>query len=290
MNAITDIRPSAIAGRWYPGDARQLQVEIDRYLGSVKLPEIEGEIIAVIAPHAGYRYSGAVAGHAFAALQKIMPPDLVVVVSPMHSPYRARLLTSSHEAYSTPLGEIPIDVSAQQSLHEQLKNMLGYGLTEIRFDDEHSLEIELPFLQQVLATPFSLLPVMVRDQSMQVMHALGKALAQTLEGHNALLVASTDLSHFYPQEKAKTLDAEVLKHIEAMNPAAVIQAEENEEGFACGRGAVASVLWAAQNLGADCAQIVNYATSGEVSGDYSRVVGYGAAVHWSIITHHLNLW
>ncbi len=278
MKAITDIRPSAIAGRWYPGDARQLQVELDRYLQSVKLPEIKGEVIAVIAPHAGYRYSGAVAGHAFAALQKITPPDLVVVVSPMHSPYRARLLTSAHEAYSTPLGEILIDARAQQSLHEQLKNMLGYGLTTIRFDDEHSLEIELPFLQQVLATPFSLLPVMVRDQSMQVMHALGNALAQTLEGHKALLVASTDLSHFYPQEKAKILDAEVLKHIEAMNPAAVIQAEENEKGFACGRGAVASVLWAAQNLGADRAQIVKYATSGEVSGDYSHVVGYGAAV------------
>ncbi len=278
MKTITDIRPSAIAGRWYPGDAHQLQVEIDRYLQSVKLPEIKGEIIAVIAPHAGYRYSGAVAGHAFAALQNITPPDLVVVVSPMHSHYQARLLTSAHEAYSTPLGEILIDASAQQSLHKQLKNMLGYGLTAIRFDDEHSLEIELPFLQQVLATPFSLLPVMVRDQSRQVMHALGNALAQTLEGHNALLVASTDLSHFYAQEKAKILDAEILKHIEAMNPAAVIQAEENEEGFACGRGAVASVLWAAQNLGADRAQIVNYATSGEVSGDYSRVVGYGAAV------------
>jgi AmmeMemoRadiSam system protein B len=156
--------------------------------------------------------------------------------------------------------------------------MLGYGLTAIRFDDEHSLEIELPFLQQVLSTPFSLLPVMVRDQSEQAMRALGIALAKTLESCNALLVASTDLSHFFPQEKANTLDAEILKHIEALNPAAIIQAEEEKAGFACGRGAVAAVLWAAQNMGANHAKIVKYATSGDVSGDYSQVVGYGAAV------------
>ena len=278
MKTKSDIRHSTIAGRWYPGDARQLRVDIDRYVKSADLPEIIGEVIALIVPHAGYRYSGAVAGHAFAALQSISPPDLVVVVSPMHGFHRAPLLTSAHKAYSTPLGEIPIDTTALQTLHEQLKDMLGYGLTAIRFDDEHALEIELPFLQQILSAPFSLLPVMVRNQNVQVMRKLGIALAKTLEGCNSLVVASTDLSHFYPQEKAKTLDAEILKHIEALNPVAIIQAEEKNEGFACGRGAVAAVLWAAQNMGANHAKIVKYATSGDVSGDYSQVVGYGAAV------------
>ncbi|MBE9525064.1 MAG: AmmeMemoRadiSam system protein B, partial [Chloroflexi bacterium] len=273
MKAKSDIRPSAIAGRWYPGNARQLRVDIDRYLKSADFPEIIGEVIALVVPHAGYRYSGAVAGHAFAALQSISPPDLVAVVSPMHGLHQAPLLTSAHEAYSTPLGEIPIDSTALQTLNEHLKDMLGYGLTAIRFDDEHALEIELPFLQQALSAPFALLPVMVRDQSVQTMRKLGIALAKTLDGCNALVVASTDLSHFYPQEKAKKLDAEILKHIEALNPEAIIQSEERKEGFACGRGAVAAMLWAAQKMGANHAKIVKYATSGEVSGDYSQVVG-----------------
>jgi len=278
MNVMTDIRPSPIAGRWYPGNARKLGAEVDGYLDAAKLPEITGEVIALVAPHAGFRYSGAVAGHAFAALRNIPNPDLVVVVSPMHSSYREPLLTSAHTAYSTPLGEIPIDAAALQTLHGYLEKLLGYGLTAIRFDDEHSLEIELPFLQRALAGRFSLLPVMVRDQNIQTMRALGSALTQTLDGRSALLVASTDLSHFYPQEKAKMFDTEILHQIEALNPAAVIQAEENGKGFACGRGAVASVLWAAQGLGADSAIITKYATSGDASGDYSRVVGYGAAV------------
>jgi len=275
---ITDIRPSPIAGRWYPGNAHKLRAEVDEYLNTAKLPEIMGEVIALVAPHAGYHYSGAVAGHAFAPLRDIPNPDLVVVVSPMHSPYREPLLTSAHTAYSTPLGEIPIDVTALQTLNGHLKKLLAFGITAIRFDDEHALEIELPFLQRALVGPFSLLPVMVRDQSIPVMHALGRALTQTLDGRSALLVASTDLSHFYPQEKAEMLDAEILRQIEAMNPAALIQAEEKGDGFACGRGAVAAVLWAAQGLGADCAKITKYATSGDVSGDYSQVVGYGAAV------------
>lgn len=278
MKTITDIRPSPIAGRWYPGNARQLQVEIDSYLKNAAHPEILGEIIALIAPHAGYRYSGAVAGHAFAALRDISPPDLVVVVSPMHGPYQAPLLTSAHAAYSTPLGEIAIDSGALQNLNKALEKLLGYGLTAIRFDDEHALEIELPFLQRALIAPFKLLPVMMRNQDQKTAHALGSALAQTLAGRRVLLVASTDLSHFYPQEQAQLLDAEILKQIAAMNPAAVIQAEENGVGFACGRGAIAAVLWAAQGLGADRAQITKYATSGTISGDYTQVVGYGAAV------------
>ncbi len=278
MKAASDLRPSAIAGRWYPGNARQLRIDIDGYVKSAQIPNIIGEVIALIVPHAGYRYSGAVAGHAFAVLQNISPPDLVVVVSPMHRYHQAPLLTSAHEAYRTPLGDVPVDATTVQLLHEQLEDRLGYGLTAIRFDEEHALEIELPFLQRVLDTPFSLLPVMVRDQGVQVMNVLGDVLAKTLGSRNALLIASTDLSHFYAHEKAKLLDARMLRYIEALNPTAIIQAEEKEEGFACGRGAVAAVLWAAKNMGANLATIVNYATSGQVNGDYSQVVGYGAAV------------
>ena len=140
------------------------------------------------------------------------------------------------------------------------------------------MEIELPFLQRALAAPFSLIPIMMRDQSIRVSKTLGEALAQILADRNTLLVGSTDLSHFHPQSKANQFDQELLHRIQAFDPEAVIQAEDDGVGFACGRAAVAAVLWAAQALGANHVQVLNYATSGDVSGDYNQVVGYGAAV------------
>jgi len=277
MKTQIDLRPSPIAGQWYPGKAENLTASVNGYMEAARLPEIPGELIAVIAPHAGYRYSGPVAGHAFAAARGLTP-ELVAVISPMHQYYYQPLLTTAHSAYQTPLGSIPVDQDAVDILDEHLKNMLGYGLTAVRKDQEHSLEIELPFLQVALEGDFSLLPVMVRDQDSKVVQSLGAALAKTLESKNALLVASTDLSHFYPQKTANILDREMLSRIEAFDPLAVLQAEEQGKAFACGRAAVAAVLWAAKDLGAETVTIVNYATSGDISGDYSQVVGYGAAV------------
>jgi AmmeMemoRadiSam system protein B len=119
---------------------------------------------------------------------------------------------------------------------------------------------------------------MVRDQSRRVTQSLGHCLAKTLQGLNAVLVASTDLSHFYPQAIANQLDDEMLRCIESFNPEEVILAEEEGRGFACGRGALAAVMWAAQELGANTVKILRHATSGDVTGDTSQVVGYGAAV------------
>lgn len=277
MKTQLDLRPSPIAGQWYPGNPERLASSVDGYMEAATLPEIPGDIVAVIAPHAGHIYSGPVAGYAFAAVRGLSP-DLVVIVSPMHQPYHQPLLTSAHTAYQTPLGAIPIDQEAIETLNGRLKKSLGFGLTAIRGDREHSLEIELPFLQQALTGEFSLLPVMARDQTQKVLQSLGQALAQTVENRDTLLVASTDLSHFYPQKVANQLDQEMLRRIAAFDPLAVLQAEEQGQAFACGRGAVAAVMWAAKALGADTVTVVNYATSGDVSGDYSQVVGYGAAV------------
>ena len=277
MSTKLDIRPSPIAGQWYPGDPRKLSESVDRYISEAKLPRLGGAVVAIITPHAGHVYSGPVAGYAFAALQGLQP-DLVAVVSPMHYPYADALLTTAHEAYETPLGTIPVDAEAVSQVSAQLVDKLGFGLASIRHDREHSLEIELPFLQRSLGKPFKLLPIMVRDQGSRVTKALGEALAAVLNSRDALLVASTDLSHFFPQKTARMLDAEMLRCIESFDPEAVIQAEEQGRGFACGRGALAAVLWAARDLGADSVRVLNHATSGDVTGDYSQVVGYGAAV------------
>jgi AmmeMemoRadiSam system protein B len=277
MDTHLDIRPSPIAGQWYPGDKARLADSVDRYLQAAGQPVLDGEIVAIMVPHAGHLYSGPVAGYAFAALRGLLP-ELVAVVSPMHYPYFQALLTSSHTHYATPLGNIRIDQEALRTLDEHVKKELGYGLAHIKNDPEHSLEIELPFLQRALKGSFKLLPVMVREQSAQVARPLGTALARTLAGRQALLVASTDLSHFENQATANALDAEMLRCVEAFDPAGVIRAEEEGKGFACGRGALAAVMWAAKELGADHIQVLRHATSGDVTGDFDRVVGYGAAV------------
>jgi len=230
-----------------------------------------------MAPHAGHIYSGPVAGYTFAAL-RVLTPDLVVVISPSHYPYPQPLLTTAHQAYSTPLGTVPVDKAAVQALDDQLKADLGVGLSAVRHDPEHSLEIELPFVQRIFLHPYQLLPVMVRDQSLHTIRGLGKALASVLRGKNAVLIASTDLSHFYTQQQARKFDEEFLRRVEAFDPEAVLRAEDDGVGFACGRGAVAAILWAAKDLGADTVKILHYATSGDVTGDYGEVVGYGAAI------------
>ena len=277
MKAHLDVRPSPIAGQWYPGNPEKLSSSVDHYINDASLPQLDGDIIAIITPHAGHIYSGPVAGYAFAAIRG-MKPELVAVISPMHYPYNEPLLTTAHEAYQTPLGVIPVDTQAVELLNHQLEETLGYGLSYVRRDREHSLEIELPFLQRVIEPGFKLLPVMVREQGRKVTRILGKCLSKTLRGRSALLVASTDLSHFYPQDLANQLDTVMLEAIESFDPDAVIQTEEEGRGFACGRGALAAVLWASKDLGADKVQILRHATSGGVTGDTQQVVGYGAAV------------
>ena len=277
MATIAPVRPSPLAGTWYEGNPAALSSAVDQYLDQAELPELPGEVVAVIAPHAGHIYSGPVAGYAFATVRG-KTPDLVAVLSPMHQVFDQPLITTAHTAYSTPLGQIPVDDAAVAQLDAHLREILGYGLTRVAYDQEHSLEIELPFLQRALAGDFKLLPVMVRSQSPKISRQLGEVLAETLQGRNALLVASTDLSHFYTQKEAVTFDTEMLRRIESFSPEDVFCAEEERKGFACGLGALTAVLWAARGLGADTVKVLHHATSGDVTGDYSSVVGYGAAV------------
>ncbi len=275
--ALTDLRPSPIAGTWYEGEPDRLARAVDGYLDAADVPALDGEVVAVISPHAGHRYSGAVAGYAFSPLRG-KSFDLVAVISPFHNLAYQPLITTAHSAYVTPLGQIATDKEALFQLDSLLKPQIGFGLSPIARDKEHSLEIELPFLQRALAGDFKLIPVMVRAQEPEIARRLGLALAQVLENKNALLVASTDLSHFYDQQTANALDAEMLKRFESFQPEKIFEAERTGKGFACGHAAVAAALWAARALGADKVQILHHATSGDVTGDFSQVVGYGAAV------------
>lgn len=230
--------------------------------------------MALVVPHAGHRYSGGVASQAF-HLVRGASIEAVIIVSPMHQPYPGRILTTAHASYETPLGVIEVDQDLLASVEAGLP--AGLCVERVPHDTEHSLEIELPFLQRTLAGAFHLVPLMLRDQSAATAEALGDALAGSLQGRSCLLVASSDLSHFYPQAVARDLDGYLLGRLEAFDPLGVIRAEERGQGFACGRSAIASVLWAARGLGADRVHLLGYATSGDVTGDTSSVVGYGAA-------------
>lgn len=270
------VRPSPIAGRWYSDDPAALARSVDGYLDAARLPEMEGEVIAVIAPHAGHTYSGPVAGYAFAAIRG-RHPDLVALIGPMHHPYDQPLLTTAHDAYSTPLGEIPVDKNALDELDALLKANLNFGLSPVPNDPEHALEIELPFLQRALVPEWKLLPIMVRVREASISERFGKVLAEVLRDKNFALVASTDLSHFYNQQTALVYDRSMLHQIESFNPDGAFDLERTGKGFACGLGAFTAVMWAARQLGADKVKILHHATSGDVTGDYSSVVGYGAA-------------
>jgi AmmeMemoRadiSam system protein B len=272
MEQMQDVRPSPIAGQWYPGSPDRLAGAVDRMLADAPAVDVPGQIVALVAPHAGYVYSGAVAARAF-KLVAGLAVERVVVISPMHHPMPGAALTTGHDAYRTPLGVIPVDRGALDALGGRV------ALTPVREDPEHALEIELPFLQQTLDGPFALVPLMLRDQTWPAVRRLGEALADVLTGSpRTLIVASSDLSHFYAEGQAHRLDRAMLDRVAAFDPEGVIRVEERGAGFACGRGAIAAALIAARGLGADAAQIVGYATSADAGAGSSRVVGYGAAV------------
>jgi AmmeMemoRadiSam system protein B len=276
MENLSPVRPSPIAGSWYPGDAERLKATVSQYVDQARLQPLPGEVIGLISPHAGYIYSGATAGYAYRAVQG-KSYDIVVVASPLHDYRPEPFLTSAHEAYGTPLGTIAINQPLLTTLQEDLAINLGFEMTPIGYDREHSLEIQLPFLQYALAAPFELLPIMVREYRPEPLQAFAFSLARELDGKKALLVASTDLSHFYDEDTANRLDRYMLEQISGFSPEGVIRAEEEGKGFACGNGAVALVLWTALELGGKSVTVLHHSTSAKTTGDRSQVVGYGAA-------------
>lgn len=277
MTHANPIRPSPIAGTWYSANPRQLRATVTACLEGADLPALPGDVVGLVAPHAGYRYSGPVAGHAFKAVQG-QHFDRVAVISPLHQYYPYPILTSAHSAYCTPLGEMPLAAETLTEISAGLQGRAGIPLSTIANDQEHSLEIELPFLQVALDGPFELIPIMLRDQTPQFSQALGQTLADVFKAdESCLLVASSDLSHFFPEAAAHQLDQRILQALVDFSPTRLFQLKESGQGQACGLAPMAAVLWACQALGADQVTLLKYDTSAASTGDASSVVGYGAA-------------
>ena len=275
------VRRPAVAGAFYPGSSRELTATVDKYLADAETKELQGELIALIAPHAGYVYSGHVAGHAYKQLQG-KSIDTVVLVGPSHRyPVRGAAVSDSG-AFQTPLGTVEIDEELASELIKQERRITSAPQVH---DDEHCLEVHLPFLQRVLQQ-FKIVPILMYDFSDANCKMLSQALSSCLNGKNALLVASTDLCHYPNYEEAKKADSIVVSAISKFDPDLLRRDTDeymrkpirNLHCMLCGTGAVITVMQVAKQLGANAVEILKYANSGDVPfGDKSQVVGYLAA-------------
>jgi MEMO1 family protein len=271
-------RRAAFAGTWYPGDPRTLGAVVDRFLVRAEVPF--PDILALVSPHAGLMYSGAVAGRAYASLHpadratdaRSKRPDVTVLVGPSHSMTFEGTALDPSDAFETPLGSLRND----ESLVQQLGTQRGIHLDASVHALEHSLELQLPFLARVLPdVPVVLL--LMGHQTGTEAERLARSLAEVLRGRRSLLVASSDLSHYHDRPTASRLDAVVLDHLERFDPDGLQEALDRFPHHACGGGPMVAVMRAAQAIGASTSCVLRYADSGDVSGDVERVVGYVSA-------------
>ena len=267
------IRKAAVAGTFYPASAQELEQTVRRLLADVTVRVGPGTVTGIIAPHAGYMYSGATAAMAYAQLGHTKR-SVVVVISPSHREFFDGVSVYPGDGYETPLGSIPIASGMRERLTEGVPGILvstrGHGL-------EHALEVQLPFLQCALGE-FELLPLVIGNQSQEHCLALGDALGAICKGTDVLLVASTDLSHFSSVEAARQLDAVVAEDIEAFDPVQLMRDLEAGTAEACGGGPVAAVMRGCALLGARTPTVLGQSHSGMVTGDNESVVGYLSAV------------
>jgi AmmeMemoRadiSam system protein B len=267
-----EIRPAQFADdQWYPSSASRLRQTLRDYVDAVPERPL-GRPLGLVSPHAGLRFSGSVAAHAYRQVQG-RRYEIVAAISPLHRLAVHGFAITRYRHYSTPLGRIPLD--------EELVAQLTASLSVARVgqDNEHSLEIQLPFLQHALGD-FNLLPVMMGDQSFPACEALAGVLAEGLANRSALIVASSDLSHFHPYDTAVQLDRLVADRIQAFDPAGLADALEEGTTEACGGGPIITAMLACRALGADNATVLAYANSGDVWVDRSSVVGFMAAAFW----------
>ena len=269
------VRPPAVAGRFYPSDPEELGRMIDDFLSKAAPPQVEN-VVALVAPHAGYIYSGPVAAYSYALL-KGRKFERVVVIAPSH--YEAFGFSSVYDgaAYATPFGEVAVDqvFAAKLAKMSSLIKLSAIGHTPSADHPEHALEVQLPFLQRVIGQ-FQLVPVIMGDQSYDSCRALGVALAKLVQGTNTLIVASSDLSHYHRYDEANKLDHKTLKAIEEYDYFDLSRNLEQRVWEACGGGPIVATMIASERLGATQAKVLRYANTGDVTGDRSRVVGYGA--------------
>jgi len=272
----TAIRQPAVAGRFYPANAQRLRAEVETYTAAPDdeaLPKIPA--LGCVVPHAGYMYSGYVAG---AVYRRLELPQRVVILCPNHTGTGEPLAIASQGAWHTPLGDAPVD--------EELAAELKQRMPLLSEDDEahrseHALEVQLPFLQ-VLAPGFQFVPIAVGTGNLEVLSALGIAIgnALALQHERILVIASSDMNHYESDSVTRVKDRRAIEQLLALDPRGLYAVVREGNISMCGYGPAVVMLTAARKLGATQAELIRYATSGDVSGDKDMVVGYaGIAVY-----------
>lgn len=272
---MSSIRQPAVAGRFYPADPQRLRAEIETYVGAPADYTEKIPALGCVVPHAGYMYSGHVAG---AVYRRLDLPQRFVILCPNHTGMGEPLAIMSAGAWQTPLGRVGID--------EELAGELKQRMPLLSDDDEahrseHALEVQLPFLQ-VLAPNFRFVPIAVGAGNFEVLSALGIAIGNLLAQHNerVLVIASSDMNHYESDGVTRVKDRRAIDQLLALDPRGLYDVVREARISMCGYGPAVAMLTAARKLGATKAELIRYATSGDVSGDKDMVVGYaGIAVH-----------
>ncbi|HDI12307.1 MAG TPA: AmmeMemoRadiSam system protein B [Candidatus Bathyarchaeota archaeon] len=276
------IRRPSQAGMFYAGNPEDLKKQIEECFlhkfGPGKIPKVAEDgprkIIGLVCPHAGYIYSGPIAAHAYYRLAIDGKPETFVIMGPNHMGYGSAIALMNEGVWRTPLGDIEIDYGTASKI---LRASELIDIDDTAHKYEHSIEVQLPFLQYLYGSEFKFVPIAFLMQDIESCREVGKALAKALEGRNAVIIASTDMTHYEPHERASRKDRLALNAIEKMNEEEFYSTVESYRISACGYGPVIALIVASKLLGAKKAEILCYKTSGDIVGDYSSVVGYASA-------------
>ena len=274
------VRRPAVAGQFYPSDPQELSALIDECyahrLGPGQgppAPSSNAGAVAVISPHAGYVYSGPVAAHSYLHVSSMRKPELIVVVAPNHYGVGSGVATFSEGEWETPLGRMRVDSAASRRLVD-LSDVVSVDPGAHRL--EHSLEVQLPFLQRLYGDSVPFLPISLLFQDFDTTAAVSKALVKVIEGMKVVLIASSDLTHYEAAERAKEKDTALIQQILKMDVGGFYSTLESLGVTACGYGAIATIMQTAGSIGLRRAELLKYASSGDTTGDNLQVVGYGA--------------
>ncbi len=274
MVSAENIRESIAAGSFYPGNPDVLRRQINDFLLNVKSEGIRN-IKSIICPHAGYIYSGQVAACSYKQI-KGETFDSIFIIAPSHSEYFDFISIFNGDAYRTPLGPVYVDKERSRILADENPRI---ELSKYGHRSEHSLEVQLPFLQ-VLFENIKIVPIVMGQQNSQNIKELGSAIGKLFKNDNILIIASTDLSHYYPYDTALVLDGKIKDLVTNFNSEDIMSGFLNNDLEMCGGGPVISAMIASKDLGADSSRILSYKNSGDVTGDRSAVVGYLSAVFY----------
>ena len=269
-------RRPAVAGMFYPADPDALRRQVRQLIDRAPKKSLEGTVRGIVSPHAGYIYSGPTAATGYAML-KGHRFDTVVVVSPSHREYFGAISVYSGDAYQTPLGTIGIDKKLRDDLVGASALIIA---DEAGHREEHAIEVQLPFLQEVLGQ-FKLLPIVMGDQKREFCLGLAAALAKVIGQQRVLLVASSDLSHYHSSRVADAIDMVTIEDVRKFDYKQLMADLESRKAEACGGGPTVAVMAALRSIGVTKIDVVHHCNSGDMTGDTRNVVGYLSAVAWS---------